>query len=143
MEFRAKKFHELTNTELYEILRARAEVFVAEQRIVCADPDGEDYRCLHCMMWEGDRLCAYMRAYSYGEGAAKIGRVLARTRGKGHGTELLNRSLPEIKKEFGCDKLVVSAQTRALGFYEKTGFVTVSEEYLEENVPHVKMERCI
>lgn len=140
MIFSVKKFDELNTFELYEILKARAEVFVAEQKITCADPDGADPDCIHCMMWEDGKLAAYMRAFVYAENTAKIGRVLTRTRGKGHGAELMRLSVPEIKKILDCEKIVVSAQTQALGFYEKTGFIAISEEYLEEGVPHVKME---
>ena len=43
MEFFIKSFDELSAREVYEILRARAEVFVAEQQICCADPDCEDF----------------------------------------------------------------------------------------------------
>lgn len=34
MDFVAKYFQELTTVELYEILKARAQVFVVEQRCV-------------------------------------------------------------------------------------------------------------
>ena len=140
MEFNVKKFDGLNTFELYEILKARAEVFVAEQKITCADPDGADVESIHCMLWDGGRLAAYMRAFVYEENTAKIGRVLTRTRGKGHGAILMKMSIPKIKSMLGCERIVVSAQTQALGFYEKMGFAVISEEYLEEGIPHVKME---
>lgn len=43
MELTAKHFDELTTTELYEILRARFEIFVIEQECVYLDVDGVDY----------------------------------------------------------------------------------------------------
>ena len=47
MEFCAKFFDELTTKELYEIVRARTEVFLMEQKIICRDFDGEDYlKCI-------------------------------------------------------------------------------------------------
>lgn len=140
MEFTVKRFDELSIHELYEILKARAEVFVEEQKITCADPDGIDRECLHCMMWENGELMAYMRAYVYDDNILKIGRVLTRTRGKGHGALLMKNGIPEIKRIFGCERVIVSAQIQAEGFYRAMGFARVSEEYLEENVPHVKME---
>ena len=38
-----KSFNELTLTELYEILRLRAEIFVVEQNCVYQDLDKKDY----------------------------------------------------------------------------------------------------
>ena len=42
METFVKTFDELTTTELYEILQARAEVFIVEQDCVYQDLDGVD-----------------------------------------------------------------------------------------------------
>ena len=39
MKLKAKYFAELTSVELYEILRARAEIFVVEQNCVYQDLD--------------------------------------------------------------------------------------------------------
>ena len=41
------------------------------------------------------------------------------------------------------EKINLHAQKRAMGFYEKLGFITVSDEFLEEGVVHVSMEREI
>ena len=46
MHLVVKKFDELTTTELYEILKARA-VFVVEQNCVYQDLDDIDYDSLH------------------------------------------------------------------------------------------------
>ena len=43
MIFISKFFDELTARELYEIVRARQEIFLMEQNIVCRDFDGVDY----------------------------------------------------------------------------------------------------
>lgn len=43
----SKYFYELTTKELYEILKARAEIFVVEQNCVYQDLDDVDYRSLH------------------------------------------------------------------------------------------------
>lgn len=39
-----------------------------------------------------------------------------------------------------CKKISMHAQKHATGFYEKFGFKTVSNEFLEEGVIHVTME---
>ena len=44
----AKHFNELTTKELYEILKARAAIFIMEQNIQYQDMDDIDYESLHC-----------------------------------------------------------------------------------------------
>ena len=140
MDFIAKRFSELTPAELYEILKSRTEVFLLEQNIVCQDMDDVDYDCLHCFLFDGKRAVACLRAFSSGDGEVTIGRVVSIVHKKGLGRELMQKSIEEVKKHFPCNKIVVHAQTQAEGYYEKMGFVTVSDEFMEENIPHVMME---
>ena len=140
LKFFAKTFSELSAAELYEILKSRTEVFLLEQNIVCQDMDDVDYDCLHCFISDGKRAVACLRAFVSGDGEVTIGRVVTLVRKKGLGRELMQKSIEEVKKHFSCNKLVVHAQTQAEGYYEKMGFVTVSDEFMEENVPHVMME---
>ena len=135
-----KDFSELNAYEIYEILRARAEIFVSEQKITCPDPDGIDYGAYHCFIMDGERVIACLRAFAVDKDTVKIGRVVTLTHGKGHGGLLMKESIPKIVERFRCKKLIVSAQTQAEGFYKKAGFSTVSDEYIEDGIPHVKME---
>ena len=86
MTFIIKEFDELSAKELYEILKSRAEIFVKEQNITYVDEDDVDYRSLHVFGMEGDRVCAYLRAYQESSDWVRIGRVLTRMHGKGIGT---------------------------------------------------------
>ena len=70
----------------------------------------------------------------------KIGRVLTLSHGNGTGRILMDNTINEIKHRFDCKKITVNAQKQAEGFYKKCGFKTVSDEFLEEGIPHVKME---
>ncbi len=47
MKLVIKEFNELTTKELYELLKARAEIFVVEQNCVYQDLDDIDYNSLH------------------------------------------------------------------------------------------------
>ena len=47
MKLVSKFFEELTTIELYEILKARAEIFVVEQECIYQDLDDKDYKSLH------------------------------------------------------------------------------------------------
>lgn len=52
MNLIAKEFEELDIAELYEILKARAEIFIMEQNIHYQDMDNVDYKSLHCFFME-------------------------------------------------------------------------------------------
>lgn len=142
MNVTVKTFDELTTTELYEILKARAEIFIMEQNINYQDMDDIDYRSLHCFIKEGDKVIAYLRAFYKSEdrSVVKIGRVLTLEHGKGVGRVLLEESLNAVKEKMHCHKIYIEAQKHAIGFYEKFGFVTTSGEFLEEGIVHVAME---
>ena len=142
MNITVKKFNELTTDELYEILKSRAEVFLLEQNIVCQDLDDVDYECYHFFIKDKNRVTAYLRAYFFDEDktTVKIGRVLTLDHGKGTGRILMEKALDEIKNKIGCEKVFVNAQKQAEGFYMKCGFMSVSEEFMEEGIPHIRME---
>ena len=139
MQLAIKTFEELTNYELYEIVRVRTEIFLLEQNIVCQDFDGVDYHSLHCFLHEGGQVFAYLRAYRAENGEVKIGRVLSREHGKGLGKALMQDAIPVILRRFQTQTIALHAQTQARGFYEKLGFTACSDIFLEEGIPHVAM----
>ena len=135
---KAKFFNELTTTELYEIVRARQEIFLMEQRIICRDFDGVDYDALHCFIDEDGRVVAYLRAFMQ-DGEIHLGRFLTVRHGEGLGRLLMESTLPVIKEKLGCERISFHAQKHAEGFYLKMGFKTVSDVFMEEGIPHVLM----
>ena len=140
MNFIAKVFDELTTAELYELLKARAKIFVQEQGIRYVDMDDVDYKSLHCFFEDDGKVAACLRAYYLDDNKVKIGRVLTRVHGAGLGKRLMDESLAAIKERMPCKKIHVSAQKHAAGFYAKAGFKVTSGDYLEEGVVHVAME---
>ncbi len=143
MNFVVKTFSELSVDELYEILKSRAEIFLLEQNIVCQDLDDVDQNSIHCFFTDKNRVIAYLRAFPSGEDSVTVGRVLTLEHRKGLGSKLMQKSLEEIKKRFGCKKICVHAQKQAVNFYEKMGFAIVSDEYLEEGIIHLAMEKRV
>ena len=137
-----KKFFELSSEEVYEILRARAQIFIVEQGMNCLDPDGDDYNALHMFFKEEGRVTAYLRALrdKDDESAVKIGRVLTLTHGIGLGRKLIESAIPELKKCFSAKKVILHSQKTAIGFYKKLGFIPTSEEFFEEGIAHISME---
>lgn len=140
MNLIVKKFNELTTTELYEILKSRAEIFIIEQNINYQDMDNIDYNSLHCFYMEDNKVTAYLRAFYIEDNVVKIGRVLTLNHGNGLGKKLLEESLPIIKERMICKKISMHAQKHAVGFYEKFGFKVTSEDFIEEGVIHTTME---
>ena len=142
MDLISKKFEELNTGELYEILKARSEIFMLEQNIHCQDMDDVDYESLHCFFMEEGKVTAYLRAFyqDKNNGIVKIGRVLTTRHGTGLGRSLMEQCLTVIKEKMNCSKIDVDAQKYAAGFYEKFGFKTVSDDFLKEGVVHVAME---
>jgi predicted GNAT family N-acyltransferase len=43
----------------------------------------------------------------------------------------------------GYTTIVLNARKSAAGFYEKLGYEKISAEFLEINIPHFKMRKCI
>ena len=142
MELRCKYFKDLTITELYEILRARAEIFVVEQNCVYQDLDGTDYESLHLFYEEAGKVTAYARAFlkNQAEKVVQLGRVLTVVHGTGLGRKLLQESIEAVREQFAPEKIYIEAQCYAVGFYEQGGFCVCSEEFLEDGIPHVEME---
>lgn len=140
MKFIAKQFDELTANELYEILKSRAEIFVVEQNVVYNDMDNMDYKSLHCFIEDNGKILAYLRAFLKEENVVKAGRIMTVNHGNGLGRRLLENSIIEIGNIFNCKKICIDAQKHAVGFYEKFGFKTVSDEFLEDGTVRISME---
>jgi predicted GNAT family N-acyltransferase len=66
--------------------------------------------------------------------------VLAAARGTGVGSALLTALMDESRRRGGRET-IVSAQTHAIAFYARHGFVTEGNEYDDAGIPHITM-RC-
>lgn len=75
-------------------------------------------------------------------GVAKIQRlaVIDDARGRGVGALLL-RFLEDEARKAGARRLVLDAQERARGFYERAGYRARGGIFAEAGIPHVAMER--
>lgn len=119
----------------------REEVFVREQEYpIELEFDEADENCWHLVLTDNEKAIATARLLKLSEGVFKPGRiaVLKEYRGKNIGAELLTLII-EKAKEMGAKELHIGAQTYAVGFYEKFGFETTGEEYMDEHIPHINM----
>lgn len=147
LEWKYKSFNELSVGELYAILQLRNAVFVVEQNCVYQDADNNDYNSFHLSGWHGAKLVAYCRILPPGVAypEASIGRVISSPayRKAGYGRELMKLAISNTLAEFNCSKITISAQQYLKFFYTSLGFIQVSETYLEDNIPHIKMELAL
>ena len=141
MELKIKHFNELTLSELYEIMKSRQEVFVVEQDCVYLDADGKDKNAYHVFIEEGGKVIAALRVLDRGVSYddASIGRVITTRRGEGVGEKIIRAGIEVAKEKYGADKIRLSAQVQASGFYKKYGFKQVSDIYLEDGIDHYEM----
>lgn len=140
MQLVTKFFNELTTVELYEILKARAAVFVVEQNCIYQDLDDKDYDSLHIFYEESGKVAAYLRAFWKEKDVVQVGRVLTVEHGIGLGGTLLKTGIECIRSTFCPRKLYIEAQCYAIGYYAREGFQVCSEAFLEDGIPHVQME---
>lgn len=116
----------------------RETVFIREQAVPEElEWDGLDPHCVHVLAWnkQGDAIgTARMQAQG------TIGRmaVLKDWRGRGAGRALLE-ALLECAVRQGLTRVTLSAQTHAIGFYERAGFHVIGELFMDAGIPHRRM----
>ena len=118
----------------------RRRVFIEEQNVPEAlELDELDATALHLLATRDGRAIGTARLLIEGE-TAKIGRValLPEARGLGAGAALMRAALDELRAR-GVRTAKLSAQTHAIGFYEKLGFTAHGPEYDDAGIPHRDM----
>ncbi len=156
MNWQLKSFDELSNYELYQVLRLRCNVFVVEQECPFVELDNLDIHtgCLHLMAYDGSdipvaenhspKLLAYARLLApdlYYVGQSSIGRVVVapEQRGSGLGHDLIDLAIEHAFSMWPAQEIKIGAQLRLQSYYEKHGFASISEPYLEDGISHIHM----
>ncbi|MEH6943619.1 GNAT family N-acetyltransferase [Bacillus sp. JJ722] len=138
-----KHFNDLTKEQLYKILSERVAVFVVEQEYPYPEIDGLDPFYYHLIQENDKDIMAYLRIIPSNDKKefASLGRVLVKKDYRGHGlaTELVQRGINYCLNELGEKQIKIQAQSYLKDFYSSLGFSTMSEEYLEDNIPHIDM----
>ena len=114
----------------------RRQVFIIEQKI----PESEEWD-------DADENSSHVLAFSKKRDVVGTGRleptgkiarlaVVGQYRGQGVGSAMLIRLVEEARQR-GFDQVYLHAQTHALNFYKKFGFVSDEEIFSEGGIPHV------
>ncbi len=143
MEWILKSFNELTNDELYDILKLRFEVYVIEQECMDLDLDGKDKVSMHLFLKDNGKIVGCSRiipaGVSYDE--PSIGRIVIDKayRKLGLGRELVQKSIDYIHNEMNTKEIRISGQAYLEKFYKSFGFKITKGPYLEDKIPHYQM----
>ena len=115
------------------------------QKCLYVDPDGRDFGSVQVFASKGDRIIGCLRIYGKEAGVLQIGRVavIESMRGSGIGRMMMRQAISYVTENSTDEKIYLEAQTYAIGFYEKLGFKVISDEFLDEGIPHKGMELLI
>ena len=143
MDLTVKHFCELSLDELYAIMKMRSDVFVVEQNCVYPDLDNRDQNACHFLLKEDGKYVSYLRLMPKDDTHpyVSIGRVLSLERRKGYALCLLKAAIQKAEELYDAKEIYLEAQVYARKLYEKAGFQKISEEFLEDGIPHIKMLR--
>ncbi len=131
-----------TDQEQNEAYRIRKVVFVDEQNVpMDLEIDEHEEASIHFIAYDGKDVVGASRLRFVGE-YGKLERicVLKSYRGKSYGKKLIAKMEEEIINK-GYKKAKLHAQTHAKEFYERLGYVVISDEFIDAGIPHVAMTK--
>ncbi|WP_431029268.1 GNAT family N-acetyltransferase [Lysinibacillus sp. LZ02] len=134
-----------TEEEKQLAFNVRKKVFVEEQGVpVHLELDEFDETAKHFIVQDGEKTIAAARAREVSPGIGKVERVcvLKDYRGKRLGI-LIMEHVEKDAIQYGWTTLKLNAQSYAVPFYEKLGYVVTSPEFLDAYIPHRAMEKNI
>ena len=142
MNTHIKTFEQLTTKELFNIYKLRVDTFVVEQQCPYHEIDDIDLIAHHIYLQQNTEMLAYCRLYKQND-ACHIGRVIAATKRKGYGTQIMKTVIKFASNILHVQSINIEAQTYAQQFYEKLGFITTSEPFDEDGIQHIKMKYTV
>lgn len=141
-----KSWGELSLDELYDFLKLRTDVFFLEQRIDEEELDHRDREKTTKHLWIADAAgtAAYLRVLvdpvpSHLDARHLLGRVVVRVDRRGEG--LARALIDQVMQRHGHHSMVLHAQQYTARLYERFGFASFGEPYLEAGIPHISMYR--
>lgn len=126
-------------THAAQLRAVRKTVFIEEQKVpVELEWDGLDAAAQHLLALDNAGF-AIGCTRLLGDGSIGRMAVIKAWRRHGVGMALLKQSI-KFYQQRGRSEIRLSAQTHAIGFYEKAGFKVCSTPYLDAGIWHVDMQ---
>ncbi len=131
-------------SDLGDCFKVRYNVFVEEQGFDAEiELDDYDNIAYHVLVSIDKTPVATARYFNNGD-YYKIGRVcVLKEYRKLKLGNLLMDTISNHLKDLGVCKCVLTSQLHAVSFYEKNGFITTGDIFLEEGCEHIKMSKDI
>ncbi|WP_079404704.1 GNAT family N-acetyltransferase [Streptomyces sp. 3211] len=143
----------VSQEDLKACFAVRSEVFVVEQSVPeSIEYDAYDADAVHVLAVDADGVPLGTGRLLHGDGAlaktggaqgvGSLGRlaVAKSARGLGVGVALVRAIEAEAARR-GLTAVDLGAQTHALGFYERLGYVAYGPEFQDAGIPHRAMRR--
>ncbi|MFS0644585.1 GNAT family N-acetyltransferase [Siminovitchia sp. 179-K 8D1 HS] len=133
-----------TEKQLREAYAIRKKVFVEEQHVpIEIELDEHETNASHFVLYDGDKPVGAGR-FRILDGKGKVERIciLPTHRGKGAGLKIMEK-IEEFARSLHIEELVLNAQTSAIPFYKKLGYIVISEQFFDAGIPHRTMKKAV
>lgn len=133
-----------TMSQIYlDSLQIRKQVFVKEQHVpIELEVDQDEAHAIHFVLYEEEQPLATLRLLPIDEEKIKLQRmaVLKEARQKQLGKQLILFA-EHFAKEQGFSFITLGAQQTAIPFYEKIGYHSEGEPFMDAGIPHLMMSK--
>lgn len=104
----------------------------------------EDAGRLHLGAFVGDALCGCASLILRGEGITQLKQMAVDPAQQGSGIgRAIVVAMEKLAGQHGAQRMVLNARSTAIGFYETLGYHAVGEEFAEQGIPHIRMEKTL
>ncbi|MFK8242615.1 MULTISPECIES: GNAT family N-acetyltransferase [unclassified Facklamia] len=133
-----KTLSNMNYQEIYQLFKLRTDIFVVEQQCAYPEIDEWDLTCRHGLKFDEEQNIVACFRIIEDATHTRIGRVavMSSLRGTGLAHELMETAIKACSPN---RPIQISAQAHLIYFYEKHGFESVGEIYLEDGIPHIEM----
>lgn len=133
--------------DLQRVMNIRKEVFVLEQGVPLEAEFDEfdvlDGLCEHVLVYHEQLPVGTGRVRQVDE-TGKLERICILSPYRKYGLgKVIIQALEEVAREQGLSQVKLHGQTQAEGFYQKLGYQTVSDVFMEDGIPHVLMTKTL
>ncbi|MBC6973286.1 GNAT family N-acetyltransferase [Bacillus sp. Xin] len=139
----SKQIKEITDLEI--AFHIRKEVFVKEQGVPLEDEfdtfDTLSDVCHHILVYFNEMPVGTGRI-RFVDNIGKLERICILQPFRKYGLgKIIIQTLEEITREKEISKVKLHGQTHAEGFYNKLGYQTSSDVFMEDGIPHILMTK--